>query len=294
MYPKPQPDVFTLQKRLPVRRKYVTIAAGFKCFDGVVLCSDTRESGDLFKRRVAKLVQMPRVWPLDKASPRALFTGSGDAAFVDEVIECMWKGVAGKQSLHEITTALQFENRNYRESIWKAYPCLYSTTSLPDADLIFAVWAEDGYGLYKMHSGMFSEVNEYVSVGCGGDLADYLCAIPDWLVQDTAKTVAMAVFMLNEVKEHVPGCGGESHIALLTANGNVQFIDPITEQSMSRNLALEKMLVSNFILESADPRTPDKQFKAKLKKHVAALLHARASYRKEINRIRRKIGRGNI
>jgi len=37
------------------RRKVVTIAAAFRCKDGVVLCADTEESTVGFKRKVAKI-----------------------------------------------------------------------------------------------------------------------------------------------------------------------------------------------------------------------------------------------
>src|SRR6266404_5629863 len=69
----------------PIRRaEAVTIIAGFKGYDGIVLCADTQETVQGFKRKVPKL----RVEPAKVGGDLAVaFCGAGHGPFIDKVVD---------------------------------------------------------------------------------------------------------------------------------------------------------------------------------------------------------------
>ncbi len=72
----------------------MTIAAGFSCPEGVVLCADTQESyGSFLKRSQPKIVIKPDAQS-DEDECRAVFAGAGDSTFTDMLIGKVWQKMA--------------------------------------------------------------------------------------------------------------------------------------------------------------------------------------------------------
>ena len=108
--PKPQP--FQPYPRPPFKRlprsKYVTIAAGFHCIEGIVLCADTQETVDNYiKRNVPKIAVRPQ-WTDDKSIPRVVFAGAGDGDLIDSLVGKMW-GVIQHRSYLVLALELMLE-----------------------------------------------------------------------------------------------------------------------------------------------------------------------------------------
>ena len=81
MMPKPLtfvPRKLSVPSRLP-ERKYMTIAAGFVCHDGIVLCADSQEVSGDYKWPVKKLV-IPRSM-VNKT--RLMIAGAGFGPAID-------------------------------------------------------------------------------------------------------------------------------------------------------------------------------------------------------------------
>ena len=272
-------------------RKYVTIAAGFVCKDGIVLCADTEETGFGYKRRVAKLQVMPNKPPFSEDEPVAVFTGSGTAAFMDEVIEKMWAGVleSGEQELAKIIRRLEYENRLYHTTIWHTYPTTNRVDLLPEADLLFAVRAKDGFGLFQAKGTMFNRVKSYAAIGCGGELSDYICEDAHRTTEDVARTICLAIYMLEETKGHVPGCGGESHIAVLAKDGNTQLYAGSEVINAASHLSLADRILKEILLSYANLEMSDDVFRQRLKGYEKALVQQRGKRRKDIERFRKQL-----
>jgi hypothetical protein len=278
-YPKPKPE------RLP-RRKTVTIAAGLKCLDGIVICADSEETiSESAKRQVIKLELRPATFP-DQDDPVAIFTGAGDSVFIDEVINEMWSAAVktSEKELDKVVQAMQTANRLYHRKIWKIYPPLYSTSDLPDADLLFAVWAKDGYGLYEARSVKFRPVKDFATIGCGESLAHYICDPAHKSIARTVKAVTLAIYMLAKVKDHVPGCGGDSRIAILTHTGGTNMLDTFKTDKIAQHLSLAEGLVNNILLTSADLNVKDEGFKAAVDYYENELITLRKNLREEIEK----------
>jgi hypothetical protein len=269
-----------LPTRLLGRRKYVTIAAGFRCRDGVVLCADTEESGIGFKRKVAKIEFRPELWPSSKDAPIALFTGSGDGPFVDEIINRMWEAVkiSGETELRKILRTMMLENRKYHREIWEVYPTMFSVDQLPDADLLFAVAAKDGFGLFSAASTRFKPIPGYATIGCGGELAHYICS--DAYSSSTQRSVALAAHMLEQVKTSIPGCGGESYIAILGKSGAAHLLPREEAEEMGKHLAEGEQGLTQMLVASADFSISDQEFKYSVSAYSQNLLKSRRALRK--------------
>jgi hypothetical protein len=269
----------------------VTIAAGFRCRDGVVLCADTEESGTGFKRKVVKIEFRPEIWPSSPDAPIALFTGSGNSAFVDEAINRMWEAVeiSGAKELKKIIRIMTEENRKYHREIWGVYPHVFSIDQLPDADLLFAVAAKDGLGLYSAESTRFKPISTFATIGCGGELAHYICSgVADYGMQ-MQRCVPLAAHMLEQVKTSVPGCGGESYIATLMRSGAAQLLQRPEAADMGKHLAGGEHLLKQMLVASADFRITDKEFRYSATEFSRRLMDSRKALRKLKEKRQKKI-----
>jgi len=269
----------------------VTIAAGFICRDGVLLCADTEESGIGFKRKVAKIEFRPELWPNNANDPIALFTGSGDSAFVDEVIDRMWGAVGSEKERDKIIVLMVRENRKYHREIWEIYPPIYSMEQLPDADLLFAVAAKDGFGLYSMASTRFKVVRTFASIGCGSELAHYICSGAHSVGMTKESCAALAIHMLEQAKANTPGCGGDSHLAILTRTGAAQLLPKPEAQEMGEHLATGERLLKQMLVKSADLKVGDAEFKYSAEAFIRLLVDSRKQLRKSKDKRRRDLER---
>jgi hypothetical protein len=234
-----------------------------------------------FKRKVAKIEFRPELWPMSPDAPIALFTGSGDSAFVDEVINRMWEAVeeSGEKELRKIYRIMTEENRKYHGEIWGVYPTLFSIDQLPDADLLFAVAAKDGLGLFSAASTRFKPIPNFATIGCGGELAHYICADAH-IFKTTQRCVPLAAHMLEQVKTKIPGCGGESYIAILTRTGAAQLLPRLEADEMGKHLAASEQLLKQMLIASADLKISDEEFKYSASTYYHDLLKSRKALRK--------------
>jgi hypothetical protein len=136
--PKPHPR---LQSKpwLSPERKGVTIVAGFRTHEGVVLCADTQETvSNLSKRNVSKLIFHPQNVHLMRERPGYLataFCGAGDGPFLDMLVGEAWKAAQNATGLDdacaEITKTI--------EETYRKYGQIYQPGYCPTAELIFGI-----------------------------------------------------------------------------------------------------------------------------------------------------------
>jgi hypothetical protein len=261
--------------------KYVTICAGFRCLNGIVVCADTDESTESFKRTVPKLEVRPRLTELSEHdSCRAVFTGSGDSSFVDALIDVMWKAIPQKKAAKfaEVTGKMEATLISHYRKIWSIYPKQTNPSLLPWADLMFAVWCADGCGLFLARGHDVSPVSGYVTVGCGGELAKYIC---DPLFDPALATefiVLLAAFMLREVKEHVPSCGGESHVTILGNDGSISTPSPLDINFISTQIASYNLAVKHMPIAFANETLSDDEFSEVVNVVLKELIPMRLQY----------------
>jgi hypothetical protein len=211
----------------------VTIVAGFKTYQGIVLCADTQETIGTAKRQVPKLIVRPEYFVTMKHDPNylaAAFCGAGDGPFVDLLVEEAWKVAQDAADLDDACNRIIVAIKDtYRE-----YGQIFQPGSCPSAELLFGVKMGNDSRLFAATGPVVNEKKGYTSSGAGYYLADFLSArmYKDYLPLHTC--VILAAYILFQTKEHVDGCGGDSHIAILRNEGisgqvSVKHIEALTK-----------------------------------------------------------------
>jgi hypothetical protein len=219
--PKPHPFPRPAKppiKRLP-RSKYVTIAVGFYRGDGLVLCADTQETISGFKRNVPKIVFRPHVIPV--GTPCAVFAGAGDGPLIDHVIDKLWdKMAANTGSMVRMLDAMEGElGRIYKTLI----PC-YHPGYMPDAQLLVGVFCPpDQLQLVEVSGPVLTRNVISRAIGCGDTLSSYIEERLSNPKAGLSDVIQVAVYIVDQAKRHVDGCGGETHVATLTDKANWRF-----------------------------------------------------------------------
>lgn len=217
----------------------MTIAAGFKCTDGMVLCADTQETVDGYrKRNVPKITVRPAINPIapikmpraigDPRSPEVAppipqlvvgFAGAGDSAFLEKLIEKAWLGIAQATNYAERCAGLEEEVTSFFERYWP----IYSENAKPDAELLIGLWSPSEVELFKVVGPLVSRVDSHAFIGWGGHEADAFADRLDMRKLSLKKASSVGIYILKAVKERVPACGGDTHLLLMKDSGHVYF-----------------------------------------------------------------------
>src|SRR5271157_2489385 len=178
----------------------MTIALGLRCFDGLVLCTDSLEEDGVTKRFVDKMwvYEVHDDWGIAIAS-----AGEGDLAdsFTDGLQHILGNSDFDEMKLlSKLRLAIKQVRTNYPES---QFAFLASIFGPPFYCQLFRVNDQ------SMH---FGPVRRYQTLGIGGSLASFLISQlfkPSMFIEDGMR---LAVFVAARVKEHVQGCDGPTSV----------------------------------------------------------------------------------
>lgn len=200
----------------------MTLIAGLKCVDGIVLAADTEESTLYTRGRARKLLTRTFSKGKNRHDPKTVvvaIAGAGSAALIDSAIEEIFeaisvsKGSTVGQLKKTISNSLL---RFYRHNV-SAYPTRDPLDNV--IDLICGVRAATGeLTLYKASGPLLSTVTGFAICGSG----ELLRHIVEELYQPTIavpRAVALTLHTLNLGKRYVTGVGGDSEIVTLLAHG---------------------------------------------------------------------------
>jgi 20S proteasome alpha/beta subunit len=267
--PNPKP------KRLPERHA-VTIIAGFKCSEGIVLCADTQETvSNLSKRSVPKIRFEPSDAPHQGDSLAAAFCGAGDnGPFIDKIVETAWKDAQTASSPDE---ACQQIEQSIKDT-YLEFGQIFQPGYCPTAQLIYGVKMNGVCRLFSASGPVIVEKKDYDSLGAGYYMADFLTRRMYEQHLTLRQCVILVAYILFQAKEHVDGCGGESHIAVLREKGvsgraNWKHVNAITEL-----VEWADGDVGRLLLNAADIEMTSKQFTKDGKQiiHILDLLRGAA------------------
>lgn len=214
----PKPFVKFIPERLP-ERQAVTIIAGFRCDEGIVVCADTQETIGTAKRNVPKL----RFEPCDQYTQQednhsnlaAAFCGAGSGPMIDKLIDDAWGAAKSQKSLPRASDAIEASiKKNYKE-----FGEIYQVGSCPEVQLIYGVKMDGESRLFTAMGPIVNEKFEFDSGGQGHYMADFLAAKMHYRQMNIRQCAILAAFVLFQAKQHVDGCGGESQIAVLRNSG---------------------------------------------------------------------------
>jgi len=270
--------------------KAVTIIAGFKGYDGIVLCSDTQETIEQsHKRRVSKL----RIEPSQENGETELavaFCGSGNnGPFIDKIIGLAWEDIQTATSLDEACDELE---KSIKKT-YKEYGQIYQRGYCPEVELIYGVKMHSDNKLFHACGPVVNETT-YYAAGAGQYMADFLSAKMFSEYMDVRHLEIVAAYVLFQAKEYVDGCGGDSEIAILRNEGRSGFVQASFIEGITETLSWSDKDLARALMLCADFGMSNAKFRKELKNTVFALESSRGlrmNKLKEERDMARKMGR---
>jgi hypothetical protein len=190
----------------------MTIAAGFNCTDGIILCADTEESGGL-SSYTGKI--------FESTGSAAGFVGSGRSDYVDMAIEKIRERVQLlnspdiciiKREIEQVI--LEIYSRNIA-SYSSAYP---NSQDIPGFDLLIGVRVMGDTVLLKTSDTSIKTVDVFDCIGSGSELR-FLANGIGLGTMAIRQGIIFALYLLWMAKRVIPGCGGSSDILVIFNTG---------------------------------------------------------------------------
>jgi hypothetical protein len=207
------PQRLRFERLIP--RKSMTIAAGIRCIDGIVLCADTEYTeGDRQK------YQRTKIFGYDDS---LLVTGSGWTDYMKMAFDKLYEKLLEKKAGNQ---------REARQIVEEVILDIYSKNiasvfrlgefNCPSFDLLIAVRCQDGdVVLLKNTETSVTISHAYESVGTGSILYNYWARYFFKFQKSMEIAGIFSLFMLEEAKSAVPGCGGGTEIACMASDLSV-------------------------------------------------------------------------
>jgi 20S proteasome alpha/beta subunit len=263
------------------KEKAVTIVAGFKCYQGIVLCADTQETASgLSKRNIPKLRFEPNGNPHEGDTLAAAFCGASDnGPFIDKVIESAREDAQLTTSLDEACAEIEKSIKR----LYKEFGHIYQSGFCPTADLIYGVKMHGSCRLFSAHGPIVNEKQTYDSFGAGYYMADFLAGrmYHDYL--NLRQCAILAAYILFQAKENVEGCGGDSHIAVLRDKGVSGLADWQHVDAMTELLKWADDDAGRILIDAADIELGSAEFVRKGTKAIEILDSLRTARKKQLD-----------
>jgi hypothetical protein len=270
----------------------VTIIAGFKCYDGVVLCADTQETTSiggvpLTKRNVPKLrfhergaVELQMAGGVDLA---VAFCGAGDGPFIDKLADNAWKEVHLRKSCSSAWDAATAIEESIKDT-YEEFGRIYQVGQCPQAELLYAVKAPGDVLLFYALGPVVNEVDTVHSGGCGYYMADFLAQRMYSKSLSMHQCVILAAYILFQAKEHVDGCGGASHIAVLREDKSSGLVGWQQLEAITKLLEYVDGEAGKIILSAPDLEISDDEFSNQMDDLIRWAKEFRAVNREELRK----------
>ena len=231
----------------PVRRlRKMTIAAGYVCDSGIVICADTQETIPGYtKNSTHKLMSF------QTADLNLVFAGSGNnATQIDEATQ----EIAVKMSVNRPKGENEFR-KSLREVLEELFPkAHYPRGGGTEVEILMAVKGNGMEQLYKISDCNVAPVRERAAVGSGVVLALQLLERhydPSVQINEAA---IICIYALHHVKKWVDGCGGNTELIVIPRFGQVTSMPSSQIQEIEKYCEAYDDAVKNLLIQI--PRTP--------------------------------------
>ncbi|HEV3038864.1 MAG TPA: hypothetical protein VHA33_13895 [Candidatus Angelobacter sp.] len=236
----------------------MTIAAGFLCVDGIVLCADSQHTGSMTKFDQKKIIEIP-----GKDGSWLVITGAGYdnyiAMAVDSLEErfekCSSNFSAIKDIIKETITEI------YEQHIWK-FP---SGWDVPTIELLVAARLASGeVRLWQTAFTSVSTCRQSAFIGMGAEIAQGLAS---WIYPNNGgywrMTQIIAKEILAETKRISKECGGMTHVCSIpVGNEGIRGVEVRTDSEFFGNL---NYLLGRVLRSVLDKRDNESTFQGELK-----------------------------
>jgi len=263
----------------------MTIAAGFVARDGIVLCADTQETyGDLLKINTSKILIRPDEY---LPGPRVIFAGAGHGPFIDKLANEAWKRVYAKTpqgSFSEVCDEIESSLKDTHEEFGR----IYQPGTMPSAEMIYGVASEGRIGLFRATGPIVNPVEKYASVGIGLYLADYIhdrLGLASAGLADHGWYEILAVYLLQQAKDYISGCGGDSHVLTLGRNGKIRVVDRADVMLIANHVKQLDRNSSSVLMSTADLDLSDRELEGRIEIFLTLARNLRKEQKADRQRI---------
>jgi hypothetical protein len=249
-------------KRLRLRRKPMTIAAGFRCSNGIVLCSDTEyshgQSHKTYGTKIAHFVKHGLGFSFAMA-------GAGGPAFMERVFDDFADGLEERipGTLPETIAGLEGVLRKlYKQHI---FPIPKWQDAEADAQFVIAVRTPDGkQDLFQSAYTVVAKAGEHECVGMGADVGETVIDMAACSTLTVAEAAILSIHVLERVKAIAQFCGGASAVVIQEPSGVTRqenFKDICEIEESLRELQME---IAPLMLSWTDESLAENDFQQRL------------------------------
>lgn len=262
----------------------MTIAAGFLCPDGIVVCADREVATDADKYEESKIFTL-HPDSID-INPQIVFAGSGWHDFVKMTVDKIREQVFGLTEPQDINRAIEKVILEVHRKHIRWYP----SNPKPYFSLVLAIrYAADDMALFNTSGTSMIRVPEWSCIGTGDTLASYLsrALTPDELPTDEAAFVAAQI--IDQVKKNVPGCGGQfSEVVILPKRGALRRLRPLQLLQVEYRTRDVGSVLKPLLLSLSNPTLTDSEFEEELRTFVSECKRLRREHKRSQRRIEKK------
>jgi len=212
----------------------VTIAAGFPCSDGLIICADTQEIIAGYSKVDTEKI---RVFSNVPDAYNVVFTGAGDAGLIDTFVDSVTddlqqKNLQGQTRIgSEIKASLL---KSFQDHIdpWASFP----REDRPTVELLIGVQCQASIRLYHFEGTGFSQCHLPKCIGTGVALANSLTSQVFVNLLPVSQGFLAATYILRQCKRWVDGCGGNTDIITMAASSlNLSRVPSIDVTELERH-----------------------------------------------------------
>jgi 20S proteasome alpha/beta subunit len=245
----------------------MTIVAGFRVKDGIVLCGDTMYTGGM-KIHQPKLCSATLADSPDSVDRLSIaFALAGNEANARMAIEDCLEGIneipTEKRNLRNITKSIRSAvlkiNRDYVDGHSEAekYGLQFG--------LIIGAWVpRGGYRLWATAgSGIISQ-EAYYCQGTGEYLGHYLIRPMFKMSMSITETVLLAIQTIAAVKKYDPNCGGDTQFVTITEGGALSAEVPYSALGVEGHIESFERMCRQLLFDVADKNLDAAGFDLKL------------------------------
>jgi 20S proteasome alpha/beta subunit len=247
---------YPAKRELPLREKAMTIAAGFLCQDGIVICADQQVTHPDGSKTMEK-----KVWDETYANLSVVITGADDWMYLKATAERLIGVLSACNSItearHMITDTLRsvFENDIGKDP---------NITSPPGVKMIIGLATNGELALIKTANLAAPLGNPVEFTGAGEALArnwlDSFYHNPSEIrVCKASEAVILGTYILARVKKSAYGCGGPTNIYWLDSKGEITVPEVEYLEEIFPDL---KVPFRRLLLAQANVFLPDNDFEA--------------------------------
>ena len=199
----------------------MTIAAGFRTRDGIVICADRLVSGRMTK------VHENKIRTGDYGFGSVVFAISGHSEFgLATINKCermlrkfdpeVEPGHADIADVIEDVLEQEYRRHVFSQADWYQAQISYR--------MLVAIWSKkDGGALYNTFETTIRLSSNFECLGIGEALGHYLVLSSTFDMRPLWEVAMIGANIIAQAKQHVEGCGGRTQIVTLDNNGVVKY-----------------------------------------------------------------------